>query len=455
MHALSKLFEALHLTRKDKLSGGHYRRRRQTSRRSSFLSCETLESKQLLAADVAQAFATTIELDTTDPVTVAIEGKFQEDTVSGTVVKFETNAPVSDSDIFIELTSDTPLTNDNFLQYVNNDDYDNTFFHRSVAGFALQGGGFTAPTVAADQAGSDPLAIVPRGTVQNEPVNLNTRGTIAMAKLGGLPDSATSQFFFNLNNNSFLDSDNGGYTVFGEVLGSGMSVVDTMALAPTYDATTYYANPALAELPIYNTFSDNIIRPNDFLKIENADVVTESDLMNYVVSSSDAAKLTASFDGNGDLVLTPNASASGSVTVTVTATSKLDNLSDSQTFSVQLNGGGPVAPVLTAIESNGVVLNQDQNGLLYAGDVALTTPTGDQVRINQFAGWSPIAAETVDGVNYLAFQQTSTKIISRWQMDASWAKTGGSSLYVGTSAFAQFEADFNMDADGDGNIGLF
>ena len=113
MHALSKLFEALHLTRKDKLSGGHYRRRRRTSRRSSFLSCETLESKQLLAADVAQAFAT-IELDTTDPVTVAIEGKFQEDTVSGTVVKFETNAPVSDSDIYIELTSDTPLTNGNF-----------------------------------------------------------------------------------------------------------------------------------------------------------------------------------------------------------------------------------------------------------------------------------------------------------------------------------------------------
>ena len=184
MHALSKLFEALHLTRKDKLSGGHYRRRRDKSTKQlSFLRDIRVQSN--FSRPMLHRLSTTIELDTTDPVTVAIEGKFQEDTVSGTVVKFETNAPVSDSDIFIELTSDTPLTNDNFLQYVNNDDYDNTFFHRSVNNFVLQGGGFTAPTVAADQAGSDPVAIVPRGTVQNEPVNLNTRGTIAMAKLGG------------------------------------------------------------------------------------------------------------------------------------------------------------------------------------------------------------------------------------------------------------------------------
>ena len=116
MNALSKLFEVLHLSRGEMTLRRSHRRRR-ARRHGGALSCETLEPKQLLAADVAVQFSDLV-LDTTDPTIVAIEGKFQEDTVSGTVVKFETNAPVSDSDIFIELTSDTPLTNDNFLQYV-------------------------------------------------------------------------------------------------------------------------------------------------------------------------------------------------------------------------------------------------------------------------------------------------------------------------------------------------
>ena len=158
-----------------------------------------------------------------------------------------------------------------------------------------------------------------------------------------------ASFFFNISDNNldslgnpggFLDSDNGGYTVFGDVLGSGMTAIDLMNNALTYDASAYYANTGLDELPLYNRNDDNIVQPNDFLVIENADEVTESDLMTYVVSSSDAAKLTASFDGNGDLVLTPVGSASGSVTVTVTATSKLDNSTASDTFSVHVGWSG-------------------------------------------------------------------------------------------------------------------
>ena len=217
MNALSKLFEVLHLSRGEMTLRRSHRRRR-ARRQGSALSCETLEPKQLLAADVGVQFSDLV-LDTTDPTTVAIEGKFEDTAVSGTVVKFETNAPLSDNDFYIELTDNTPLTNANFLSYVNSGAYDNSEFHRSVSDFVIQGGGFKHPTVAADQPGSDPVAIPTTGTVQNEPGNLNTRGTIAMAKLGGQPDSATSQFFFNLSDNSFLDSDNGGYTQFGSVLG--------------------------------------------------------------------------------------------------------------------------------------------------------------------------------------------------------------------------------------------
>ena len=234
-----------------------------------------------------------------------------------------------------------------------------------------------------------------------------------MAKLGGQPDSASSQFFFNIDNNSFLDSDNGGYTVFGEVLGSGMTVVDTMASALTYDAVTYYSNTALSDLPLWNINQDNIVQPNDFVKIENVDVVTESDLFTYQVSSSDPAKLAASFDGNGNLVLTPNSSATGSVDVTVIATSTLDNSTATDTFSVQLNGGdggdgGDGGVALTAIESAGsTIFNRDASGNLFAGDQPILY-AGSQLTITQFNGFTPVAVEDFGSSKQIAFAVTTS-----------------------------------------------
>ena len=261
MNALSKLFNVLHLSRRDTAQRSQHRRHRRSRRRDSFLSCETLEPKQLLAADVAVQFSNQV-LDTTSPVTVAIEGKFDLTEVSGTVVQMVTNAPVAEPNVYVALYDDvdqaptdcrtTPLTVQNFLSYVNSSAYDNSMFHRSVSGFVLQGGGFNAPTVAADQPGSDPTSIVSGPAVQNEPGNSNVFGTIAMARLGADPDtgqsnvnSATNQFFFNMDDNEFLDSQNEGFTVFGEVLGSGMSAISAMNAALTYDATEYYFNTAM------------------------------------------------------------------------------------------------------------------------------------------------------------------------------------------------------------------
>ena len=81
------------------------------------LFCELLEPKQLLAADLAVPFSDQV-FDTTDPITVSTEGKFEDTAVSGTVVKFETNAPLAENDFYVELTDNTPLTNANFLSYV-------------------------------------------------------------------------------------------------------------------------------------------------------------------------------------------------------------------------------------------------------------------------------------------------------------------------------------------------
>jgi peptidylprolyl isomerase len=126
-------------------------------------------------------------------------------------------------DITIELRDDKPITTSNFKNLIEQGIYDGTIFHRVIANFAVQGGQNTAVTVdtISDEIGND---------------NYNYRGTIAMAKTNE-PDSATSQFFFNVaNNNEIVYSDgtkfDETYTVFGKVT-SGMDVVDEIANVDT------------------------------------------------------------------------------------------------------------------------------------------------------------------------------------------------------------------------------
>ena len=135
----------------------------------------------------------------------------------------------------------TPATVENFLNYVNDGDYDGSFVHRSVPGFIVQGGGFTWK---ADDTGVD--SIESDAAVVNEPVHSNVRGTIAMAKIGDDENSATNQWFFNLEDNSEnLDNQNGGFTVFGEVLGDGMEVVDAIS-----DLMLVNAGGSFSSLPV-------------------------------------------------------------------------------------------------------------------------------------------------------------------------------------------------------------
>ena len=125
----------------------------------------------------------------------------------------------------IELFPETaPVTVANFLQYVGDGDYDGTYFHRLVSGFVLQGGGFRVDNNQVVGIATDPPIV-------NEFSISNTHGTVAMAKLGGDPNSATSQWFVNLADNSAnLDGQNGGFTVFGRVI--DMTVVDAIVALP-------------------------------------------------------------------------------------------------------------------------------------------------------------------------------------------------------------------------------
>lgn len=129
-------------------------------------------------------------------------------------------------DIKVELDAEkAPVTVTNFLQYTDDRYYDGTIFHRVIAGFVVQGGGFLP--------GLTPKT--PRDPIVNESDNglKNVRGSIAMARTTE-PNSATSQFYINVVTNSSLDAtDNkAGYAVFGKVI-EGLDIVDRIASVQT------------------------------------------------------------------------------------------------------------------------------------------------------------------------------------------------------------------------------
>ncbi len=138
--------------------------------------------------------------------------------VNATIVEFQTSQGNFQVNLYDQ---STPKTVDNFLQYIDEEHYTNSVVHRVSPNFVVQGGGFSFE-------GQWPLERTSANpAIINEPVYSNVKGTIAMAKSPSNPNSATDQWFFNLENNaSNLDLQNGGFTVFGQVIGDGMTVVE-------------------------------------------------------------------------------------------------------------------------------------------------------------------------------------------------------------------------------------
>jgi peptidyl-prolyl cis-trans isomerase A (cyclophilin A) len=166
---------------------------------------------------------------------------------SATIVQFQTVLGDFEVNLFDNITPETVA---NFLEYVESEAYTDTFIHRSIPTFIVQGGGYT------HDADRDPKikSIPANPPVINEPHLSNQRGTIAMAKLGNNPHSATMQWFFNLSDNSAnLDRQNGGFTVFGQVIGDGMEIVDAIAALPRFNMGSPFN-----ELPLRNYGQDEL-----------------------------------------------------------------------------------------------------------------------------------------------------------------------------------------------------
>ena len=209
------------------------------------------------------------------------------------------------------LPNAAPNTVANFLNYVSDGDYQDSIIHRSVPGFVIQGGGFTtdSPTLTS----TSQLSSVPTdGPVINEFDVSNTRGTVAMAKLGGDPNSATSQWFVNLADNSAnLDGQNGGFTVFAKVL--DMEAADSIA--------------ALGRQNLGGAFTDLPVA-------SGSQLVTFTDVM---ADASVSGRVYADSNGNG---VFDSETETGLEGFTIFSDTDGDDVLDTNEFSVQTNADG-------------------------------------------------------------------------------------------------------------------
>ena len=243
-------------------------------------------------------------------------------TAAGPTYRFFTNL----GNIDVTLTpAVAPMTVANFQNYLNAGAYTNTIIHRLMSGFVFQGGGFQLQNGAV-------IATPTTAPVVNEFNVSNTTGTIAMAKVGGDPNSATSQWFFNLANNgtgaNALDTTNGGYTVFGNVTTvtnpNSLKVMNAIAALGTQDCSgdggvctltaTNALNPAFNNLPVSGG--------------------------NFVVVSS--------------IQQVPVLTAPGFLSAASFASSSLTGISPGEIVAIFGNGMGPPTPVIATV-TNGAL----------------------------------------------------------------------------------------------------
>jgi peptidyl-prolyl cis-trans isomerase A (cyclophilin A) len=204
----------------------------------------------------------------------------------------------------------TPVTTANFLSYVNSGAYTNGIFHRSVPGFVIQGGGFK---IAQSATGSTLTSVNTLAPIINEYKISNTRGTVAMAKLGNDPNSATSQWFVNMADNSVnLNNQNGGFTVFGRIVFGGMVTFDAIEQLSIFNL----GNSSLTSTPLTGYNGVEVLTGN-FVRIQQATVtdtagIFDEDILSLAVDIGSNTILEADLrliSTNPDYIFELNASS--------------------------------------------------------------------------------------------------------------------------------------------------
>ncbi|HHJ36117.1 MAG TPA: choice-of-anchor D domain-containing protein, partial [Gammaproteobacteria bacterium] len=262
---------------------------------------------------------------------------------------------VIDHILDIELFDNTtPLTTANFLNYVNAGKYDGLLVNRSQIGFIIQAGRYTFRPVTPtsflrpinEGTGLELVPLESSSPIKSE-FNLtsitNVRGTLAMALLSHDPNSATNEWFINLNDNSpNLDNQNGGFTVFGRVIDNGMNLADEISLFPILSVAVDVLGPDFADLPVGNPppFGTGILEEN--LIIVNS--ATASIQRPVLIINPDATPLPldVSGDATGSLQFF-TLTNTGNQALTVTPI--VDNLSAELTLETDNCSGVTLDPI--------------------------------------------------------------------------------------------------------------
>lgn len=269
-------------------------------------------------------------------------------------VQFQTVMGDFEVELFHETT---PITVANFLEYVEAGAYTDSIIHRSVDDFIIQGGGFTF-----DIENNQIKSVSQNGPILNEPFLSNTRGTIAMAKLPNQPNSAVNQWFINLeDSNDFLDSTNGGFTVFGKVTDEGMDIVDEIAKLQIADYRS--TNSAFREIPLRNVTSADInnkvpLAEDNLVLIKNIMVlsVSDTDLDDNASSSVSSSVSSSSASSTSSDFSSVASSASSNNVVSSVSSSSIPASSSSSSSSVSPADSAyssPPASPATTNSSNG------------------------------------------------------------------------------------------------------
>lgn len=244
---------------------------------------------------------------------------------AGTLVQFRTTVGDFDVELF---DADKPVTVQNFVRYIQANSYQDSIMHRVVANFIIQGGGIY---VANRNTASNALFYIPTfPPITNEfkvgPFHSNTYGTIAMAKTSD-PNSATSQFFFNLTNNapSLDDTNNsGGFTVFGRVI-AGTNLLNQFKIGPTNTVVKKVnLGGVLAELPVLYTANPTNVQFSDLIYVDisllNVHVTLRTNgardiSWNSVSNRLDTVEFTTNFPPTWQTLISTNGNG-GTITIT-------------------------------------------------------------------------------------------------------------------------------------------
>ena len=301
--------------------------------------------------------------------TVDLAGFFSDPDITNSFVRFDTSAGPINVELFDQ---QAPQTVANFLDYISSGAYNNLAFSRlainrdgskfvlqggqysfgtnpdgsgalaSIPILGLLGGGLTSNVVGVGSVGTPdgsgnvtpgaPSQVVGQG-IPNEftQPGLETLGTLAMAKVGNEPNSATNQFFFNLNNNSTnLDNQNGGFTVFGKVVGpADLQVLNNLVAQGTPTAVTFKdtsgASQSQDSFPLNGVPANDPKFPADttaanYELINNAVVVSQGDSLTYSVVNNNNPNLVTATVVDNYLQLKYTPGQKGLATITVQAT---------------------------------------------------------------------------------------------------------------------------------------